>query len=357
MSARGPAAAALAAALLGGCGAPGSEMPLEPAGSASGAREDDGRGARGVAWTMEDAATAVALSPDGALVAAGDASGTVACRDAATGAPLWTARVHAGQIAALAFDPSGRRLSVAGTGVALEVRDAAGGAVAWSLPGDTREEISRARVAFSGDGGFLLAAGFANGSMRAFRAEDGTPSGETPGVGTDLRPGEGDAVVAATTMGEVLLLGPAPEGGALVVRTRAASGIDPLAAGLARTGISCVAPTSGGFLAGTEGGTFLLLVPGRGAYTLFPANAPAIAVGDSGGGAVALALADGSILSGRWGVEGPGSPRMPAVTLREAAAPSGGLVQAAAFDGALRRVALGGRDGTVRVLDIAAAVR
>src|SRR5262249_38933986 len=69
---------------------------------------------------------AVRYSPDGRLVATGDAAGEVLIWDAATLQPTGPVLPHAGQVLAIAWSPDGRSLAAGTSGRAARL---------WSIPG------------------------------------------------------------------------------------------------------------------------------------------------------------------------------------------------------------------------------
>jgi WD40 repeat protein len=105
-------------------------------------------------WHLGDAATAVAVSPDGAWLVAGGASGILCLRRLPGGQLLQCLAAHRGRISGLAIDPAGRRLA----SCAWE-----GGCALWSLPAlaslaSLEVGGSANAVAFAPDGGRLAIA-------------------------------------------------------------------------------------------------------------------------------------------------------------------------------------------------------
>ncbi len=99
-------------------------------------------------WRLGDAATSVAVSPDGAYLAMGTAKGVVCLRRLAGGELLQCLVAHRSRISGLAFDAAGGRLASASQD---------GGASVWSVPAlaalaalDTGGSANA--VAFSPDG-------------------------------------------------------------------------------------------------------------------------------------------------------------------------------------------------------------
>ena len=105
-------------------------------------------------WHLGDAATAVAVSPDGGFLATGTARGILCLRRLPGGALLQCLAAHRGRISGLAIDPAGRRL-------ASSAWD--GSCALWSLPALASLAVlevggSANSIAFAPDGGRLAIA-------------------------------------------------------------------------------------------------------------------------------------------------------------------------------------------------------
>lgn len=85
----------------------------------------DGSRAR-LLWATVDEASAIALSPDGLMVAMGAADGTVQAWDIRAGAfRLLPVGAHTGEVLDLAFDDAGRRLASSGVDGTIRIWDLA----------------------------------------------------------------------------------------------------------------------------------------------------------------------------------------------------------------------------------------
>jgi WD40 repeat protein len=100
----------------------------------------------------------IAVSPDGARIAAGDADGSAKVVDAATGAELYSFRIAAASTKqALAYSPDGRLLAATGeNGAQIEIRDARTLLPTARLTGHTGPVYS---ASFGGHGRRLASAG------------------------------------------------------------------------------------------------------------------------------------------------------------------------------------------------------
>jgi len=116
-------------------------------------------GAEKTRWHLGDAATAVAVSPDGTYVATGTAQGVLCLRRLPGGELLQCLVAHQGRIAGVAFDPAGGRLASASS---------AGGAAVWSVP-------SLAAVASLDTGGSANAVAFSPDGDRVAVATSALP--------------------------------------------------------------------------------------------------------------------------------------------------------------------------------------
>lgn len=120
---------------------------------------DLSRGQETQRWRLGDAASAVAVSPDGGYLAAGGQSGIVCLRRLPGGELLQCLVAHRGRISGLAFDRPGRRL-------ASSAWD--GRAALWSVP-------ALAAVAELDAGGSANAIAFAPDGARVAVATSGAP--------------------------------------------------------------------------------------------------------------------------------------------------------------------------------------
>src|SRR5713226_6388828 len=82
---------------------------------------------RPIARASHRRALAVAWSPNGSLIASGNADGTVQVWNATTGGPIYTYRGHYSDVHAVAWSPSGLRLASASTDGTVQVWDATTG--------------------------------------------------------------------------------------------------------------------------------------------------------------------------------------------------------------------------------------
>src|SRR5437016_5862835 len=91
---------------------------------------------------LDDDALAVAYSPDGNLLAAGAADGSVRLFDPANGRPLATLAGHGDAVAALAFSPDGSRLASASYDKTVRVWDVAARKEVAKLAGHTNAVLA-----------------------------------------------------------------------------------------------------------------------------------------------------------------------------------------------------------------------
>ncbi|NEQ22032.1 MAG: NACHT domain-containing protein [Microcoleus sp. SIO2G3] len=104
----------------------------------------------------------VAFSPDGKIIASGSADHTVRLWDASTGQVLRTLQGHTSRVWSVAFSPDGCRLASGSEDHTVRLWDASTGQVLRTLQGHTSRVWS---VAFSPDGQFL-SSGSADGTVR-----------------------------------------------------------------------------------------------------------------------------------------------------------------------------------------------
>jgi WD40 repeat protein len=118
-------------------------------------------------------ANAVAFSPDGQLLASGDADGTVQLWNPASGQPVGSALPVGGSVNAVAFSPDGRLLASADADGTVQLWNPASG----QPVGPPRLVGSSANgVAFSPDGQRLASAD-ADGTVQWWTPATGQPSG------------------------------------------------------------------------------------------------------------------------------------------------------------------------------------
>jgi WD40 repeat protein/serine/threonine protein kinase len=99
---------------------------------------------------------AVAIAPDGALVASGGTDGLVKLWDVRAGCVAATLRGHAGPVLCAAFSPDGRRLATAGKDAVIRTWNPATGQQVAALRGHTN---AVGTLRFSLDGRLLISAG------------------------------------------------------------------------------------------------------------------------------------------------------------------------------------------------------
>ncbi len=114
-------------------------------------------------------ARAIAVSPDGSLVASGNFGGQLRLRDAATGAIKKEWQVPAGSIERLSFSSDGRRIATSSNSEAVHIWDLATGAELRSFPGHTQNVYW---VEFSPDDK-LLATASQDKTVRIWNVADG----------------------------------------------------------------------------------------------------------------------------------------------------------------------------------------
>jgi WD40 repeat protein/serine/threonine protein kinase len=131
-----------------------------------------------------DRVRALAISPDGTIIASGSRNNLIILWDAATGKPAHAPLAgHTGSINSLAFSPDGRALVSGSTDGTLRQWDArTGQPIGQPLEGHTDAVWS---VAFSPDGA-LIASGSADTTIRLWDAATGAPVGEPLEGNTDI---------------------------------------------------------------------------------------------------------------------------------------------------------------------------
>jgi uncharacterized protein with WD repeat len=103
------------------------------------------------------AMTALAFSPDGSLLAAGDAEHRIKLFDVKEAKTLQTLRDHGAAITSVAFSPVGSRLASAGKENVIRLWDVKTGQLLKTLDGHT---LAVSAVAFSPDGSLLASGGY-----------------------------------------------------------------------------------------------------------------------------------------------------------------------------------------------------
>ncbi len=137
---------------------PDGKYIFTAAGPAGAHAWDATTGKLALVFSVSNAVTAIALSPDGARLAIGHEDNTVQMVDARTGRGLAGSFTALGAIRRMQFSPDGKRLAMAttrGTEGLLELRDAASGEMACG-PLVNRDEVKS--VEFSRDGRWLATA-------------------------------------------------------------------------------------------------------------------------------------------------------------------------------------------------------
>ena len=113
---------------------------------------------------------AVAISPDGTLVASGNFGGQLRLRDAATGAIKQELQETAGSIERLSFSSDGRRIATSSNGQTVRIWDLASGTEVRSFPGHTQNIYW---VEFSPDDKLLVTAS-QDKTVRIWNVADGS---------------------------------------------------------------------------------------------------------------------------------------------------------------------------------------
>jgi WD40 repeat protein len=134
-------------------------------------------------WTVRDASSGIAFSPDGKLLAAVYQGRFVGVWDATTGRHVHTLRGHAKELLSVAFSSDGRRIGSAGgdntsDGGEVAVWDAQSGQEILTLAGRGRLYSG---IAFSPDDQFLVA-GSTDGAVRVWDANPLPPGPLTPDI-------------------------------------------------------------------------------------------------------------------------------------------------------------------------------
>jgi WD40 repeat protein len=152
------------------------------------------------AGAHDDFVLALQFSPDGALLAAADRSGTVHLFETATGRIGQTLTGHRGAVNAVAFAGNGKLLATAGADGTVRGFDVATGKETWK---QTPHQGEATALAFSPTD--LLASAGADGRI-AVLARDGKPVQTSNPVGEwlySLAFGAGDVVFAGDWQGRV----------------------------------------------------------------------------------------------------------------------------------------------------------
>jgi WD40 repeat protein/transcriptional regulator with XRE-family HTH domain len=150
----------------------------------------------------------LALSGDGRLAASGGHDGTVRLWDTAGGRPLATLLGHAGAVWGTALSEDGRLVASCGGDGTVRLWDSESGRALATLRGHVGEVW---RVALSGDGQ-LVASGGVDGIVRLWSSESGralaTLRGHVGGICCVALSGDGQLVASAGTDGTVRLWDP-----------------------------------------------------------------------------------------------------------------------------------------------------
>jgi WD40 repeat protein len=141
---------------------------------------DPSSGAERWRWKAPAEVFAVAVSPDGRTVAAGDTAGHVTLHDAADGAVRWTA-AGCNWVYGLRFTPDGRSVVVSGDAPGLRVLRAEDGAVR-----EMRSDAGGREFAITADGTRVIHGATAYGdpvALRVFDLASGRVVAEGPSLG------------------------------------------------------------------------------------------------------------------------------------------------------------------------------
>ncbi|QDU23873.1 WD40 repeat domain-containing serine/threonine protein kinase [Urbifossiella limnaea] len=116
------------------------------------------------------------VSPDGTLVASGDAAGLVKVTELATGREVTVFRCPAREVTVVRFSPNNRTLAVGGNDGSVSLRNAADGSVVWSRQAHPGPALG---LAWSKDGG-RVASGGAGRAAKVWDAVTGDVRQELP---------------------------------------------------------------------------------------------------------------------------------------------------------------------------------
>lgn len=294
-----------------------------------------------------DGIAALAFSSDGLRLLVGDAGGALRCRDLWADREAWRATAHSGQVRTISADPAGRVVVTLGEDLVVAARDLATGEARWSVRIPDGALYPRQPVAFARDGRSLAWGGLDN-SIRVLNSEDGAEIASLPTVGATALAfsADGRTLYAGSHMTEITAFD-------LDTRKVTATLLEtgPRGAGYVVTDLA-LSPDGSALWAGYEDGSvreWTLSAGGSRGFASVPldVSAPVVAVGFPGEGEYPAAVyVDGRISRFTYGGTLNGD-RMIGSDQSRVDVP---LVEAAAFDPTSRRIAVGGRDGVVRVL-------
>ena len=323
------ALAVLAPLLLAACAGPGS-----PAAPSEAVRLGSDH------WKSGEAILSLAATPDGALLAAGDASGTVRILDAADGSALRAFEDHDRAVRALAFSPDGSLLASVGEDRRAVLRRTADGSRVGEFRIDDDGRYAFASAAFSPDGATLAAGSLDAGVIlldAATARETARWDLQTWGVSSIAWSADGGSVLCGGGDGAVRVVEPSTGRVLRVLR-------EPKPAWSAHFVLAAPAGSDGSVAAvRVDGIVDLWAGDGSGGAVLEEAGASFPCAVPASDGTILLAARDGTLRrvdprDGRETARFPVSPR---------------ALVAICPVGATGRVAAAGEEGAIRILDAA----